>query len=151
MALIGQNYGVNNIHRVHETYIKSLKLGLLVSMVFIPVMIFAGPILIGFFTENKQMIEVGRQYLQADAVAFYAYVIIFTCVSVLQAIKQPLFPLVIGISRQLILPVGINYILIVKLGYPITTLFWSVVLIVIISAFVMMWYSQKQIKSLLDK
>ena len=151
MAIVGQNYGVNNIHRVHETYSKSLKLGLLVSVVFIPVMIFAGPLLIGFFTDNKQMIEVGQLYLQADAAAFYAYVMIFTCVSVLQAIKQPIFPLIIGVSRQLILPVGINYILIVQLGYPITALFWSVVLIVIVSAFVMMWYSQKQIKLLINK
>lgn len=148
MALVGQNYGVNNIHRVHETYSKSLKLGLLVSVVFIPIMIFASPLLIGFFTDNKQMIEVGRQYLQIDATAFYAYVIIFTCVSVLQAIKQPLFPLVVGLSRQLILPVGINYILIVKYGYPLITLFWSIAIIVIMSAIVMMWYSQKQIKLL---
>jgi putative MATE family efflux protein len=149
MALVGQNYGVNNIHRVHETYTKSLKLGLLVSVVFIPIMIFASPLLIGFFTDNKQMIEVGRQYLQIDATAFYAYVIIFTCVSVLQAIKQPLFPLVVGLSRQLILPVGINYILIVKYGYPLITLFWSVAIIVIVSAIVMMWYSQKQINQLI--
>ena len=148
MAIVGQNYGINSTQRIYETYIKSLKLGLLVSIIFIPIMVFGGPLLIGFFTDNKQMIEVGRLYLQADAAAFFAYVIIFTCVAVLQAIKQPIFPLIVGISRQLILPISINYILIVKLGYPITALFWSVVLIVIISAFVMMWYSHKQIRSL---
>jgi len=151
MAIIGQNFGVGQFERIYETYKKSLIIGLWVSLLFIPIMVFAGPYLIGFFTENKQMIEVGRLYLLADAAAFYAYVIIFTCVALLQAIKEPMFPLIIGISRQLVLPVIVNYILIVVLGYPVTALFWSVAIIVIVSAFIMLWYTQKRIKLLFLK
>ena len=151
MAIIGQNFGVGQFERIYETYKKSLIVGLWVSLLFIPIMVFAGPYLIGFFTDNKQMIEVGRLYLLADAAAFYAYVIIFTCVALLQAIKEPMFPLIIGISRQLVLPVIVNYILIIVLGYPVTALFWSVAIIVIFSAFIMLWYTQKRIKLLFLK
>jgi len=148
MAIVGQNFGVQAFDRIQETMKHTLILGLLISCLFIPIMIFAGPLLMGFFTDNEEIIATGTLYLQADAAAFYGYVIIFACVAVLQAIKQPNFPLVIGILRQLILPIVVNYILIVQLGYPLPYLFWSIVIIVIVSALIMYWYTHKQLSQL---
>lgn len=145
MALVGQNFGIQAFDRIQETFKQTLKIGLLISFVFIPIMVFAGPLLMGFFTDNEDIIATGTLYLRADAVAFYGYVIIFTCVAVLQAIKQPNFPLVIGVLRQLLLPALINYILIIKLGYPLPYLFWSVVLIVIVSSVIMYMYTRRQL------
>jgi len=148
MALVGQNYGAQLTDRIRQTYRRSLQLGFTVSLVCIPLMIFASPYMMALFTENAEIIDVGTLYLRADAVAFFAYVVIFTCVAVLQAIKQPNFPMVVGIIRQLILPVSVNYVLIIMLGYPIPALFWSIVIIVIVSALLMVWYTQKQLKRL---
>ncbi|WP_395376687.1 MATE family efflux transporter [Marinicella sp. W31] len=145
MALVGQNYGANLTDRIRQTYRRSLQLGFYVSLICIPLMIFASPYMMGLFTNNQEIIDIGTLYLRADAVAFFAYVIIFTCVAVLQAIKQPNFPMVIGIIRQLILPVAVNYVLIVMLGYPVAALFWSIVMIVIFSALLMLWYTQRQL------
>jgi len=145
MALVGQNFGIQAFDRIQETFSQTLKIGLIISVVFIPIMVFAGPLLMGFFTDNQNIIATGTLYLRADAVAFYAYVIIFTCVAVLQAIKQPNFPLVVGILRQLLLPALVNYVLIIKLGYPLPYLFWSVVIIVLISAIIMYWYTRRQL------
>jgi putative MATE family efflux protein len=149
MAIVGQNFGVQAFDRIQDTFSQTLKLGFVISLVFIPIMIFAAPALISFFSKNEQIVAAGTLYLRADAVAFYGYVMIFTCVAVLQAIKQPNFPLLVGILRQLILPTVVNYILIVKLGYPLPYLFWSTVLIVIISAIIMYWYTKKQLTLLL--
>ena len=148
MALVGQNYGAGLTDRIKQTYRMSLMLGLYVSLVCIPVMIFASPYMMGIFTDNAEIIRIGTLYLRADAVAFFAYVVIFTCVAVLQAIKQPNFPMLVGIIRQLILPVAVNYVLIVMLGYPVIALFWSIVIIVIFSAILMLWYTQRQLKRL---
>jgi len=150
MALVGQNFGIQAFDRIQETFKETLKLGLLISLVFIPIMVFAGPLFMSLFTDNENIIATGTLYLRADAVAFYGYVIIFTCVAVLQAIKQPNFPLVVGILRQLLLPTIVNYILIVKLGYPLPYLFWSIVLIVILSSVIMYWYTRKQLKLCCD-
>lgn len=147
MALVGQNFGIKAFDRIQETFKQTLKLGFFISLVFIPIMVFAGPLLMGFFTDNQAIIATGTLYLRADAVAFYGYVIIFNCVAVLQAIKQPNFPLVVGILRQLLLPTIVNYILIVKLGYELPYLFWSIVLIVIVSAALMYWYTRRQLNS----
>jgi putative MATE family efflux protein len=148
MAIVGQNFGVQAYARIQETFTKTLKLGFLISLVFIPIMIFAGPLFLSFFSSNEEIINVGSLYLRADAAAFLAYVVIFTCVATLQAIKQPVFPLVVGILRQLILPIAVNFILIVKLGYPLPVLFWSIVLIVIFSSLLMVWYTHKQLNKL---
>ena len=146
MALVGQNFGIKAFDRIHETLHYTLKIGLIISLLFIPIMVFAGPLLMGFFTDNEKIIAIGTLYLRADAAAFYAYVIIFTCVAVLQAVKKPNFPLLIGILRQLLLPVLVNYILIIKLGYPLPYLFWSIVIIVLVSAIIMYWYTRKLIQ-----
>ena len=148
MAIVGQNFGVGSYDRIRQAYNKTLTLGIYVSVVFIPIMIFAAPSLMRFFTDNPEIIAIGTLYLRADAAAFFAYVIIFISVAALQAIKQPNFPMIIGIVRQLILPIAANYILIVQLGYSVKVLFWSIVLIVIVSALVMLWYTRKQIKQL---
>jgi len=149
MALVGQNFGIQAFDRIQLTYTTTLKLGFLVSLFFIPIMVFAGPLFMGFFSDNADIIKFGTLYLRIDAAAFYAYVVIFTCVAVLQAIKQPNFLLVVGLLRQLILPVSVNYVLIVQLGYPLITLFWSVVVIVIVSAVLMFWYTHKQLNKFL--
>ena len=147
MALVGQNFGIQAFDRIQETFRETLKLGLFISFIFIPIMVIWRTFIDGFFLLiMKKIIATGTLYLRADAVAFYAYVIIFTCVAVLQAIKQPNFPLVIGILRQLLLPTLVNYILIVHLGYPLSYLFWSIVSIVIVSAVIMYWYTRKQLR-----
>jgi len=148
MAIVGQNFGMQAYDRIQETFTKTLKLGFFVSLVFIPIMVFAGPLFMSVFSQNEEIINVGTLYLRADAAAFLAYVVIFTCVSTLQAIKQPVFPMIVGMLRQLILPVIVNFILIVQLGYPLLVLFWSTVVIVILSSLLMVWYTHKQLKKL---
>lgn len=148
MAIVGQNFGVGAIDRIRETFTTALKIGFVVSLFFVPIMIFAGPLMMGFFTDNQHIIAIGTQYLRADAVAFYAYVVLFASVSTLQAIKQPNFPLVIGILRQLILPVSVNYLLIVRYNHPIHSLFWSIVAIVIFSAAILYIYTKNQLTKL---
>jgi putative MATE family efflux protein len=147
MAIVGQNFGVQSFDRIQDTFKQTLKLGLIISLVFMPIMIFAAPVLMNFFSKNEQIIAAGALYLRADAFAFYGYLMIFTCVAVLQAIKQPNFPLIIGVLRQLILPSLVNYILIVKLAYPLPYLFWSTVVIVILSALIIYEYTRRQLNS----
>ena len=148
MALAGQNFGTQAYDRIQLTYTTTLKLGFFVSLVFIPIMVFAGPLFMSFFSGNAEIIRIGTQYLRIDAIAFYAYVILFTCVAILQALKQPNFPLIVGLLRQLLLPTLVNYFLIVHLGFPLIALFWSVVIIVIFSAILMFWYTHKKLNEL---
>ncbi len=148
MAIAGQNFGANQLDRVNETYIKGLKIGLGMAAVSIPVMIFLSPAMMGIFTNSEVIKGTGAAYLRIDAIAFYAYVVLFISVALLQSIKRPIFPMVLGIARQLILPAGINYVLIVMLGYPMLSIFYTIIGVVVLSAVVANWYTRKTLAAI---
>jgi len=149
MALVGQNYGAGKFNRVNEIYIKSLKVAFLVSIVFIPTMIFLSPLMMDQFTDNQEIIDVGVYYLRVDAFAFFGYTMLFCSNAALQAIKQPMFPLFIGILRQLILPTITFYILIKIMNHGLHSIFWSIVVIVLSSSVIALIYTHRRLKSLL--
>lgn len=151
MAIIGQNFGAGNPDRILEAYKKGLIIGLGLSMLFIPVMVFLSPAMISFFSGNPEIIKTGSTYLRIDSIAFFAYVVLFISVASLQAVKQPLFPMFLGIARQLVLPATINYVLIVKYGFPMISLFITIVCIVVVSAIVSHFYTVRQLRSLTDE
>ena len=148
MALVGQNYGAGKIERVKEIYVKSLKVALLISIVFIPTMIFLSPLMMTQFTDNQEIIDVGVYYLRADAFAFYGYMMLFCSNALLQAVKQPMFPLVIGILRQMVLPIAAFYVLIELMGYGLYSIFWAIVVIVLASSLVAWVYTQRRLSLL---
>ncbi len=148
MAIVGQNFGVGQYDRIHEAYRKSLIIGVAMAVCSIPVMVFLSPLLVSFFSDSEIIIDTGATYLRIDAIAFYAYVVLFISVATLQAIKQPIFPMVLGIARQLVLPATINYILIVQMGYPMVALFITIVSVVVVSSLLAWWYTGRQLKRL---
>ena len=151
MALVGQNYGAGNIERVKEIYTKSLKIGLLISVFFIPAMIFLSPLMMTQFSNNQEIVDVGVYYLRADAFAFFGYMMLFCSNAVLQAVKQPMFPLVIGILRQMLLPIAAFYILIEVMNYGLYSIFWAIVSIVLSSSILALIYTKHRLKNLKPK
>lgn len=148
MAIAGQNLGAGHLERVRQTYQTALKVGLAMAALSIPVMVFLSPTLMDFFTTDKAIQQTGAAYLKIDAIAFYAYVVLFLSTATLQAMKQPLFPMVLGIARQLVIPVSINYWLIVFLDYPMMSVFYTIISVVVIAAVVAHWYTMRQLNSL---
>jgi len=143
MAISGQNFGARFYDRVQETYVKGLTIGLAMAAVSIPIMVFLSPTLMGVFTQSEVIKNTGAAYLKIDAIAFYAYVVLFLSVASLQSIKRPMFPMVLGIARQLVVPAGINYLLIVVLGYPMLSIFYTIISVVVISALISYCYTQR--------
>ncbi len=147
MAIAGQNFGAGQASRVHETYKKGMLVGLTMAAVSIPVMVFLSPAMMQFFTDDQAIVETGATYLRIDAIAFYAYVVLFLSTAVLQAMKQPMFPMFLGIARQLVLPVGINYALIVLWDYPMISIFYTIIAVVVLSSFFAHWYTSRQLRN----
>ena len=148
LAIAGQNFGAGLTQRVQETYRTGLLTGLPMAAVSIPIMVFLSPTLMDFFTNDEAIRDTGAAYLRIDAIAFYAYVVLFLSTASLQAIKQPLFPMYLGIARQLMVPVSINYVLIIGLGFPMMSIFYTIISVVIISALFAHWYTGRQLKKL---
>jgi len=148
MAISGQNLGAGNTERVAQTYYSSLKIGLLMAAVCIPIMVFLSPLFMKFFTDEAAIIGTGSAYLRIDAIAFYAYVVLFLSTATLQAIKQPMFPMALGAARHLIVPVTINVILIIYLGFPMLTVFYTLISVVVVAAITSHLYTRWRLKLL---
>ena len=148
MAIAGQNIGSGNSSRVAETYQKSLLIGLAMALFSVPVMYFLSPLMMSFFTDTDAIKNTGVTYLRIDALAFYAYVVLFQSVAVLQAMRKPMFPMYLGIARQLVIPAVINYVLIVLWGYPMVSMFYTIVIVVMVSAVIAHLYTRREISKL---
>lgn len=148
MAIAGQNFGAGRLERVRETYQCGLQVGLAMALAFIPVMLFLSPLMMGFFSANPVIIATGAQYLRIDALAYFPYVVLFLSNASLQAIKQPLFPMILGIVRQLLLPASINYLLIVVYGLPMVSVFVTIIVVVFLSSIVSHYYTKRQLDTL---
>ncbi len=146
MAIAGQNHGAKNTARVQQTYTKGLLVGLAMALVSIPIMLTLSPAMMSFFTDDPDIQATGASYLRIDAFAFYAYVVLFLSTAALQAIKQPIFPMILGIARQLVIPVSINVVLVVYLDFPMITVFYTIVSVVVVASIVAHWYTLKQLK-----
>ena len=150
MAIVGQNFGANNALRIRQTYLTGLGTGLVMAVISVPVMLTLSPAMMAFFTDDAAIQATGASYLRIDAFAFYAYVVLFMSTATLQAIKQPMFPMVLGIARQLVIPVSINVLLVVYLGSPMIWVFYTIVSVVIVAAVIAHWYTLRQLRQAIE-
>ena len=74
--------------------------------------------------------------------------VLFQSVAILQAMQKPMFPMYLGIARQLVVPASINYVLIVVWGYPMVSMFYTIVTVVILSAIIAFFYTRREINRL---
>lgn len=148
MAIAGQNLGAGYPQRVKETYTTALVVGIVMAAVSIPVMVYLSPAMMSFFSGDPAIQATGAAYLKIDAIAFYAYVVLFLSTATLQAMKRPMFPMYMGIARQLVIPVSINYWLIVYRDFPMISIFYTIISVVVIASVVAHWYTLRQLRRL---
>jgi len=145
LALAGQNFGAGRTERVIETYYASLKIGAVMACFSVPVMLFLSPLMMSFFSGNESIIATGSTYLRIDAIGFFAYVVLFQSTACLQAIQKPGFPMILGLFRHLLLPAVVNFIFIVQLNLPLISVFFSLIVIVLISAILSHKYTKRTV------
>lgn len=85
--------------------------------------------LMGLFSDDPKVVEIGVGYLRIEAFVFVAYVILYTCVAVLQGLKRPGFALMIGMMRQIVFPLPVFYLLAVFLGFGLSGIWWGILFV----------------------
>ena len=105
LTIIGQNNGAKKFERMKQTLSLTLKYGLIIMLVGAVIVFFTRKILMSFFSQNTDVIEIGSHYLIFACLIFLSYALLFISVSALQGMKKPMYPLWIGIYRQIIGPI----------------------------------------------
>jgi putative MATE family efflux protein len=126
LALVAQNHGAKRLERVVETVGTALKAGItLMCAGTCAVFVGARP-LMGLFTKDDAVIGIGVSFLRVEAFVMIAYVILYTCVAALQGLKRPVFPLAIGLLRQIVLPLPVFYLFSVVFNWGVTGIWWGI-------------------------
>ncbi|MFK5881324.1 MAG: MATE family efflux transporter [Sulfurospirillum sp.] len=147
LSIVSQNSGAKLNERIKETVKLAQKIGLIIWIAGIIFIYIFGRQLIGFFTQDKEVIEAGLGYLHAAGISLYAYILVFINISFLQGIKKPALLVYLSLFRQLIVPIAL-FSLLTFFGAPVFFYWWSIVLVIWCSAFFMLWYAKKELKRL---
>jgi Na+-driven multidrug efflux pump len=129
LSMTGQNNGARKPGRIRDTLNTTMKYGLIMMLTGGFLLFFlAGPMMKAF-TNDPIVVAHGVDYLRIAAITLCSYVILFQTVNLLQGLKRPMFALVIGLSRQIIAPSIVFYLLAFKLGMRESGVWWGIFLV----------------------
>jgi putative MATE family efflux protein len=100
LPIASQNFGAGKAARVREALFTCWKFGWIFMCIACPTLFFAAPLLMRSFTSDHAVIDIGVSYLRVDGFILPIYMMLFAINSFLQALKKPIWTLVIGIYRQ---------------------------------------------------
>jgi len=129
LTITGQNYGKKNYKNIRTVFKLSLLIGcgimVLGGLVIYPL----APWLIGLFNKDSEVITAGSQYLRIEVWAFMSYIFLNIIISSMQGFKKPGFAVIIGLYRQILLPVIVFYLLGTVYKLRILGVWWGIVAI----------------------
>jgi Na+-driven multidrug efflux pump len=134
LAIISQNKGAGQIDRIRETIRYCFSRALVLMTVGVLLVFFLAEQLMDIFSNDPEVIAAGTPFLQITAWGFYSYVVLFLCDAVFRGYKKPLVPLVVGIVRQILLPLLVFSLVVIIWGLPLLALWWSIIIIVFVSS-----------------
>ncbi len=148
LALTAQNFGAKRTDRIKQILSLSLRYGFIMASVGTVAAVIFTSQLIGLFTSDQAVINVGVQCLKIEALVFPAYVLLYICVSAMQGIKQPMFALWIGLYRQIAAPAAVFHLLATVLGWGIIGIWWGVFTVTWSAALIVVVYVTWMLKKL---
>lgn len=147
--IAGQNYGAKQFDRVRETCSKGILLSTIVMAVVTLLMQWKSDLMIGFFTEELEVIEVGSVFLQLISLNFIAQGIVFSCSGIFQGLGNTRPAMLSSMVRILVflpLAVYLKY----QPGFTITQVWWVSILSVTTQAVVSYLLVRREFRKRLD-
>ncbi len=148
LSLISNNFGAKKYDRVQQTMNLALKYGFYICTFGIIFLYIFGKLIIKQFDNDLEVINYGFEYILVEVWIFYAYVILFICVSTLQAIKKPKMIIYISLYRQIIANFLVAYLFVVYFELDYIDLWFGVLVIIYSVAIFTYMYTKKILKHL---
>ncbi|TVR31397.1 MAG: MATE family efflux transporter [Spirochaetaceae bacterium] len=145
LAIGGNNFGAGRMDRVRETYRVALRYGFFLMVGLLAIILPLAGRLMAVFTGDPEVIAIGRQYLYIAGLVYYAYVILFSSVSLMQGMKRPMPALWIGLYRQLLAPVLVFYLFSEAFGWGLLGIWWGIFTVTWSAAIVALWLARRDI------
>ncbi len=149
LTIVAQNNGAKLFGRIKETLSTALRYGgILMGLGTIGVFLLAEQ-LMGLFTSDAQVVEIGATYLRIAAFVFYAYAILYVNVAALQGVKRPMYAIWIGLYRQIIAPIIVFYFLIQILDFGLMAVWWGIFSVTWSAAVITFFYARRLLREVI--
>jgi len=153
LSIGGQNFGAKNYDRIRELYTKALLFGSSFMTIAGIILFFGAEFFVSQFTDNQEAIFHGAIYLKIAAFIAPVYPVFFITTAVFQAVKKPIYSLLLAVLRLSALPfLSLWYVINIRGGgygdifYTIMATNWfiGIVLIIFIGYFLNNVFNQKK-------
>lgn len=151
MALVGQNNGAGKISRIRETMRYCIFVGVAVNFVMAALMFCFSPQLMDLFTDDPEVIDFGVRCLNVIAPIHWSYILTATNIAMLQALKRPSYGFFESITRKIILPLPILWLLVVRWNMSIDWIWYCNASIQIVMTAVTGYYAWRVLNGLSSK
>ncbi len=146
LSMVGQNMGANKCDRVTETLHTTLKYGAFIVFFGVCFLFIFSKQLMGLFTNDIEVVNIGSTYLKIAAFLLWSYVIMFINISALQGLKRPMFALWVGLGRQIVAPMAVFYFFIYVIDTGLLGIWWGLFGINWIAAIISLAYAKRVIR-----
>jgi putative MATE family efflux protein len=123
-TFVGQNLGAGKESRVRKGYIETLKMSSVISIVVSAVVLIYGNFIMGLFTNDAAVIEVGVQYLAIVGSFYLVFSAMFATSGVLRGAGATVVPMITTIFSLWGIRIPGAYLLSEKIGA--TGIWWSI-------------------------
>ena len=141
LAISGQNYGAKRFDRVARVLKRALGWGLAFMTVGAGLALTIPDRLVGMFSDDREVIAIGAQYLRVAALISWSYPIISLGNSVLQGLQCPILVFCIGVTRQFVVRVLAFYAVATYTAWGLLGFWWTLFVINWLAAIVTLGYT----------
>lgn len=135
---VGQNLGAQRYERIEQAFTLCWKFCLWSGLVIAGVLAISGPLLMGFFSDHSQVVEVGVAYLWIVPISFGMEGVVMVINAAFNGIGHPMPGVIISVTRMLILYVPLAYGL--SLVWGVDGIFVGATLANILSGLLALWW-----------
>lgn len=148
LSLVSNNFGAKRYDRVKDTLHYALKYGFYICLFGVGFLYLFGEFIIKQFDDNPQVVTYAIEYLLVEVWIFFAFLILFICVSTLQGIKEPKMIFYIALYRQIVAKFIVGYLIVKYFELDIIWLWFGLLAMIYSAAIFAILYTMKRLKNL---
>ena len=148
LSLTGQNFGAHKYHRIQEGYLICLKYGLILMLCGSLLLYFGGGYFMRIFTDDMQVIIIGKHYLQIAALFAPVIPVINISIALMQGVKKPNYTVVISLFKEVVGAVIIFWLICFYLNYKLEGLWVGILIVNYLSVIIFLFIVNHKMKSI---
>ena len=151
LTIAGQNFGAKLFARVDESYTKAIMVGSSFMILAGVIVFLLADNIVSIFTDNQEAIDFGADYLKVAAFIGPVYPVFFITNALFQAIKKPIYTVIITFSRLVLLPFSTMSVVVFVLNGSFKDLFLGLFFINWTFGILVFLFSKYYMKKLFSK